>query len=77
MRSSDFTFELDLHVRDLLRGDAKRLEAYGKQRDGTATPNKAFAAGDPLWIIFYKAQAQARVVGQFECQEKNIPTHSN
>jgi hypothetical protein len=54
MRIDRYPEELDQRIRELLRGEAARLEAYGKERDGTKTPVKAFAADDTLWTTYYK-----------------------
>jgi hypothetical protein len=54
MRIDPYPEELDRRVNELLRGEASRLDAYGKQRDSTARPAKPFAADDTLWITYYK-----------------------
>jgi len=54
MRIGDYPDELDRRVNELLRGEATRLEAYAKQRDGTTKPMKPFAADDILWMSYYK-----------------------
>jgi hypothetical protein len=41
-------------VRELLRGEANRLDAYGGQRDSIEKPARAFAADDALWMTYYK-----------------------
>lgn len=54
MRMESFPEELDLRMRELLRDEAKRLQAYERQRDSTTKPSKAFAADDILWTTYYK-----------------------
>jgi hypothetical protein len=60
-RSADLPTDLDRHVRDVLRGETKRMATYDEEWRKAVRPSRAFAISDPLWINYNQAQTRTAI----------------